>query len=59
MEAVASSPFGSEPEKTGKIFKKIGQGHAGDPELTGRLCNPSNHRVEIDDVGMVIRGSYG
>jgi small-conductance mechanosensitive channel len=53
-------PFGSDPEKIRKIFKKIGQDMLAIPELTEDFLQPfkSQGVLEIDDVGMVIRGKF-
>ncbi|MEH6832204.1 MAG: mechanosensitive ion channel family protein [Sulfitobacter sp.] len=53
-------PFGSDPEKIRKIFKKIGQDMLEIPELTEDFLQPfkSQGVLEIDDVGMVIRGKF-
>jgi small-conductance mechanosensitive channel len=53
-------PFGSDPEKIRKIFKKIGQDMLEIPELTDDFLQPfkSQGVLEIDDVGMVIRGKF-
>jgi small-conductance mechanosensitive channel len=53
-------PFGSDPEKIRKIFKKIGQDMLEIPELTQDFLQPfkSQGVLEIDDVGMVIRGKF-
>jgi small-conductance mechanosensitive channel len=53
-------PFGSDPEKIRKIFKKIGQDMLEIPELAEDFLQPfkSQGVLEIDDVGMVIRGKF-
>jgi small-conductance mechanosensitive channel len=53
-------PFGSNPEKIRKIFKKIGQDMLAIPELSEDFLQPfkSQGVLEIDDVGMVIRGKF-
>ncbi|KAG1649474.1 Small-conductance mechanosensitive channel [Nymphon striatum] len=53
-------PFGSDPEKIRKIFKKIGQDMMAIPDLTEDFLQPfkSQGVLEIDDVGMVIRGKF-
>ncbi|MGC1505660.1 MAG: mechanosensitive ion channel family protein [Sulfitobacter sp.] len=53
-------PFGSDPEKIRKIFKKIGQDMLAIPEMCDDFLQPfkSQGVLEIDDVGMVIRGKF-
>ncbi len=53
-------PFGSDTEKIRKIFKKIGQDMLEVPELSDDFLQPfkSQGVLEIDDVGMVIRGKF-
>ncbi|WP_299417936.1 mechanosensitive ion channel family protein [uncultured Sulfitobacter sp.] len=53
-------PFDSDPIKIKKIFKKIGQDLMAAPEFEGDFLQPfkSQGVLEIDDVGMVIRGKF-
>ena len=53
-------PFNSDPNKIKKIFKKIGQEMLELPEFEGDFLQPfkSQGVLEIDDVGMVIRGKF-
>jgi len=53
-------PFDSDPIKIKKIFKKIGQDLMAVPEFDGDFLQPfkSQGVLEIDDVGMVIRGKF-
>lgn len=53
-------PFDSDPIKIKKIFKKIGQDLMEVPEFEGDFLQPfkSQGVLEIDDVGMVIRGKF-
>lgn len=53
-------PFDSDPIKIKKIFKKIGQDLMEAPEFEGDFLQPfkSQGVLEIDDVGMVIRGKF-
>lgn len=53
-------PFESDPIKIKKIFKKIGQELMEAPEFEGDFLQPfkSQGVLEIDDVGMVIRGKF-
>jgi small-conductance mechanosensitive channel len=53
-------PFDSDPVKIKKIFKKIGQDLMAVPEFDGDFLQPfkSQGVLEIDDVGMVIRGKF-
>ncbi|WP_235930442.1 mechanosensitive ion channel family protein [Sulfitobacter sediminilitoris] len=53
-------PFDSDPIKIKKIFKKIGQELIEAPEFEGDFLQPfkSQGVLEIDDVGMVIRGKF-
>jgi small-conductance mechanosensitive channel len=53
-------PFDSDPNKIKKIFKKIGQEMIVAPEFEGDFLQPfkSQGVLEIDDVGMVIRGKF-
>ena len=53
-------PFDSDPNKVKKIFKKIGQEMLVMPEFENDFLAPfkSQGVLEIDDVGMVIRGKF-
>ena len=53
-------PFETDPNKVKKIFKKIGQEMLEEPEFAGDFLQPfkSQGVLEIDDVGMVIRGKF-
>lgn len=53
-------PFDSDPVKIKKIFKKIGQELMEAPEFEGDFLQPfkSQGVLEIDEVGMVIRGKF-
>lgn len=53
-------PFGTDPNKVKKIFKKIGADMLATPELGGDFLQPfkSQGVLEIDDVGMVFRGKF-
>lgn len=53
-------PFGTDPQKVKKIFKKIGADMLAHPELGEDFLQPfkSQGVLEIDDVGMVIRGKF-
>ncbi len=53
-------PFDSDPNKIKKIFKKIGQEMMELPEFKDDFLAPfkSQGVLEIDDVGMVIRGKF-
>lgn len=53
-------PFGTDPNKVKKIFKKIGADMLKLPEFSGDFLQPfkSQGVLEIDDVGMVIRGKF-
>ncbi|MGC1495229.1 MAG: mechanosensitive ion channel family protein [Sulfitobacter sp.] len=53
-------PFNTDPNKVKKIFKKIGQDMLEVPEFEGDFLQPfkSQGVLEIDDVGMVIRGKF-
>ncbi len=53
-------PFDSDPNKIKKIFKKIGQDMLVLPEFENDFLAPfkSQGVLEIDDVGMVIRGKF-
>ncbi len=53
-------PFDSDPIKIKKIFKKIGQELMDAPEFEGDFLQPfkSQGVLEIDEVGMVIRGKF-
>ncbi|MEP5732570.1 MAG: mechanosensitive ion channel family protein [Sulfitobacter sp.] len=53
-------PFDSNPEKIRKIFKKIGQDMIALPDFQEDFLQPfkSQGVLEIDDVGMVIRGKF-
>jgi small-conductance mechanosensitive channel len=53
-------PFDSDPVKIKKIFKKIGQELMDAPEFDGDFLQPfkSQGVLEIDEVGMVIRGKF-
>ena len=53
-------PFDTDPNKVKKIFKKIGQDLLETEELGGDFLQPfkSQGVLEIDDVGLVIRGKF-
>lgn len=53
-------PFESDPNQIKKIFKKIGQDMIAMPEFENDFLAPfkSQGVLEIDDVGMVIRGKF-
>lgn len=53
-------PFDTDPNKVKKIFKKIGQDLMAVPEFEGDFLQPfkSQGVLEIDDVGVVIRGKF-
>lgn len=53
-------PFGTDPNKVKKIFKKIGQEMLEVPEFKDDFMQPfkSQGMLEIDDVGMVFRGKF-
>ncbi|NNE51846.1 MAG: mechanosensitive ion channel family protein [Sulfitobacter sp.] len=53
-------PFDTDPNKVRKIFKKIGQEMLEIPEFKDDFLQPfkSQGVLEIDDVGMVIRGKF-
>jgi small-conductance mechanosensitive channel len=53
-------PFNSDPNQIKKIFKKIGQDMLVMPEFENDFLAPfkSQGVLEIDDVGMVIRGKF-
>jgi small-conductance mechanosensitive channel len=53
-------PFESDPNKIKRIFKKIGQELMEAPEFEGDFLQPfkSQGVLEIDDIGMVIRGKF-
>ncbi len=53
-------PFDTDPNKVKKIFKKIGQDLMQVPEFEGDFLQPfkSQGVLEIDDVGVVIRGKF-
>ena len=53
-------PFDSDPIKIKKIFKKIGEELIAAPEFEGDFLQPfkSQGVLEIDEVGMVIRGKF-
>ena len=53
-------PFDSDPNQVKKIFKRIGQELLQDPVLGDDFIQPfkSQGVLEIDDVGMVIRGKF-
>lgn len=53
-------PFGTDPNKVKKIFKTIGQEMLEDPEIGKDFLQPfkSQGVLEIDDVGIVIRGKF-
>ena len=53
-------PFGTDPNKVKKIFKKIGQDMLAVPEFADDFLQPfkSQGMLEIDDVGMVFRGKF-
>lgn len=53
-------PFESDPTKIKRIFKKIGQELMEAPEFEGDFLQPfkSQGVLEIDDIGMVIRGKF-
>lgn len=53
-------PFGTDPNRVKKIFKRIGQEMLEHPELRDDFLQPfkSQGVLEIDDVGIVIRGKF-
>jgi len=53
-------PFGTDPNKVKKIFKKIGQEMQELPEFKEDFLQPfkSQGVLEVDEVGMVIRGKF-
>ncbi len=53
-------PFNTDPNKVKKIFKKIGQEMLEVPEFADDFLQPfkSQGVLEVDDVGMVIRGKF-
>ena len=53
-------PFDSDPEKIRKLFKNIGKEMIARPEFKDDFLQPfkSQGVLEIDDVGMVIRGKF-
>lgn len=53
-------PFGTDPNKVKKIFKKIGQEMLEIPEFADDFIQPfkSQGMLEIDDIGMVFRGKF-
>ncbi len=53
-------PFGTDPNKVKKIFKKIGQEMLEVPEFAEDFLQPfkSQGMLEIDDIGMVFRGKF-
>lgn len=53
-------PFGTDPNKVKKIFKKIGQDMLAAPEFADDFLQPfkSQGMLEIDDIGMVFRGKF-
>ncbi len=53
-------PFDTDPDKVRKLFKKIGQQMLEIPEFKNDFLQPfkSQGVLEIDDVGMVIRGKF-
>ncbi len=53
-------PFGTDPNKVKKIFKKIGQDMLEVEEFKDDFMQPfkSQGVLEVDDVGMVIRGKF-
>lgn len=53
-------PFDSDPVQIKRIFKKIGQDLMAAPEFEGDFLQPfkSQGVLEIDEVGMVIRGKF-
>ncbi len=53
-------PFGTDPNKVKKIFKKIGQDMLQVPEFKDDFLQPfkSQGVFEFDDVGIVIRGKF-
>ena len=53
-------PFGTDPNKVKKIFKKIGQDMLAVPEYTDDFLQPfkSQGVFAFDDVGIVIRGKF-
>jgi small-conductance mechanosensitive channel len=53
-------PFGTDPNKVKKIFKKIGQDLLQVPEFKDDFLQPfkSQGMLEIDDIGMVFRGKF-
>ena len=53
-------PFGTDPNKVKKIFKKIGQDMLAMPEFAEDFLQPfkSQGMLEIDHIGMVFRGKF-
>lgn len=60
MKLKFTVPFDTDPNKVRKIFKKIGQEMMEIPEFQDDFLQPfkSQGVLEIDDVGMVIRGKF-
>ena len=60
MKLKFTVPFGTDPEKVRKIFKKIGLDLLEHPELGKDFIQPfkSQGVFAFDDVGMVIRGKF-
>ncbi|MEM9577957.1 MAG: mechanosensitive ion channel family protein [Pseudomonadota bacterium] len=60
MKLKFTVPFDTDPNKVKKIFKKIGQEMLEHPDLGEDFLQPfkSQGVLEIDDVGMVIRGKF-
>ena len=60
MKLKFTVPFDTDPNRVKKIFKKIGQEMLQVPEFEGYFLQPfkSQGVLEIDDVGMVIRGKF-
>ncbi len=60
MKLKFTVPFDTDPNKVKKIFKKIGQEMLEVPDFEGDFLQPfkSQGVLEIDDVGMVIRGKF-
>lgn len=60
MKLKFTVPFGTDPNKIKKIFKKIGQELWEMPEYRADLIEPfkSQGVLEFDDVGIVVRGKF-
>ena len=60
MKLKFTVPFGTDPNKIKKIFKKIGQEMMEVPEFKADFIEPfkSQGVLEFDDVGIVVRGKF-